>query len=60
MTSVEASSGLQDESGVYGRLDRAVGKVELYKAPGGPGPYGAKQHILAIFILKPKSSRLIF
>lgn len=28
------------QSGVYGRLDPAVGEVELFQAPGGPGPYG--------------------
>lgn len=28
------------QSGIYGRFDPAVGKVELFKAPGGPGPYG--------------------
>jgi virginiamycin B lyase len=28
------------QSGIYGRLDPAVGKVEVFKAPGGPGPYG--------------------
>jgi virginiamycin B lyase len=28
------------QSGIYGRLDPSVGKVEVFKAPGGPGPYG--------------------
>jgi virginiamycin B lyase len=28
------------QSGVYGRLDPEVGKVEVFRAPGGEGPYG--------------------
>jgi virginiamycin B lyase len=28
------------QSGIYGRLDPAVGRVEIFKAPFGPGPYG--------------------
>ena len=28
------------QSGVYGRLDPAVGQVELFQAPRGRGPYG--------------------
>src|SRR5205823_9994447 len=28
------------QSGIYGRLDPAVGKVQVFKASGGPGPYG--------------------
>jgi virginiamycin B lyase len=28
------------QAGVYGRLDPASGKVEVFDAPGGPGPYG--------------------
>jgi virginiamycin B lyase len=28
------------QSGVYGRVDPATGKVEAWKAPKGPGPYG--------------------
>jgi virginiamycin B lyase len=28
------------QSGIYGRLDPVAGKVEVFKAPGGPGPYG--------------------
>ena len=28
------------QSGIYGRLDTVVGKVQIFKAPGGPGPYG--------------------
>jgi virginiamycin B lyase len=28
------------QSGVYGRLDPTVGKVQIFKAPRGPGPYG--------------------
>ncbi len=28
------------QAGVYGRLDPAVGRVEVFDAPGGPGPYG--------------------
>src|SRR5256712_1314224 len=28
------------QSGVYGRLDPKVGKVEVFDAPKGPGPYG--------------------
>lgn len=28
------------QSGIYGRLDPSQGKVELFKAPGGIGPYG--------------------
>ncbi len=28
------------QSGVYGRLDPAVGQVELFEAPRGRGPYG--------------------
>ena len=28
------------QSGVYGRLDPASGVVEVFDAPGGPGPYG--------------------
>jgi|SRR5919201_4132439 virginiamycin B lyase len=28
------------QSGIYGRLDPAAGKVQVFNAPGGPGPYG--------------------
>jgi virginiamycin B lyase len=28
------------QSGIYGRLDPAVGQVEVFDAPGGRGPYG--------------------
>jgi len=28
------------QNGIYGRLDPATGKVEVWKAPKGPGPYG--------------------
>ena len=28
------------QNGVYGRVDPATGKVEVWKAPKGPGPYG--------------------
>ena len=28
------------QNGVYGRVDPANGKVEVWKAPKGPGPYG--------------------
>jgi virginiamycin B lyase len=28
------------QAGVYGRLDTASGKVAVFDAPGGPGPYG--------------------
>src|SRR5215469_1357183 len=28
------------QSGIYGRLDPVVGRVQVFKAPGGPGPYG--------------------
>ena len=28
------------QSGVYGRLDPASGKIDVYNAPRGPGPYG--------------------
>jgi virginiamycin B lyase len=28
------------QSGVYGRLDPKVGRVRVFAAPGGPGPYG--------------------
>lgn len=28
------------QAGVYGRVDPATGKVEAWKAPKGPGPYG--------------------
>lgn len=28
------------QSGVYGRVDPATGKVDAWKAPKGPGPYG--------------------
>ncbi|HVV62471.1 MAG TPA: lyase [Pseudolabrys sp.] len=28
------------QNGVYGRVDPATGKVEAWKAPKGPGPYG--------------------
>ncbi len=28
------------QSGIYGRLDPAIGKVQIFKAPRGPGPYG--------------------
>jgi virginiamycin B lyase len=28
------------QSGIYGRLDPAAGKVQVFKAPRGPGPYG--------------------
>ena len=28
------------QNGVYGRLDPATGDMEVFDAPGGPGPYG--------------------
>lgn len=28
------------QSGIYGRLDPQVGKIEVFQAPRGPGPYG--------------------
>ena len=28
------------QSGIYGRLDPSTGKMQVFKAPGGPGPYG--------------------
>lgn len=28
------------QSGIYGRLDPEVGKIEVFQAPRGPGPYG--------------------
>jgi virginiamycin B lyase len=28
------------QSGIYGRLDPQVGKIEVFRAPRGPGPYG--------------------
>jgi virginiamycin B lyase len=28
------------QNGIYGRVDPATGKVEAWKAPKGPGPYG--------------------
>jgi len=28
------------QSGIYGRLDPKVGKVRVFRAPGGEGPYG--------------------
>ena len=28
------------QAGVYGRLDPGTGRVEVFDAPGGPGPYG--------------------
>jgi len=28
------------QSGVYGRLDTSSGKIQVFKAPRGPGPYG--------------------
>ena len=28
------------QAGFYGRLDPSVGHVQLFNAPGGPGPYG--------------------
>lgn len=28
------------QGGIYGRLDPVVGRVLIFKAPGGPGPYG--------------------
>jgi virginiamycin B lyase len=28
------------QSGIYGRLDPSTGKIQLFKAPRGPGPYG--------------------
>lgn len=28
------------QSGIYGKLDPAVGQVEIFDAPGGRGPYG--------------------
>ena len=28
------------QNGIYGRLDPAVGDVEVFAAPGGRGPYG--------------------
>lgn len=42
-TAVFDSAGVQwftGQSGVWGRLDPKVGKVELWKAPLGRGPYG--------------------
>lgn len=31
---------LTGQSGIYGRLEPAVGHIDVFKAPGGPGPYG--------------------
>ncbi len=28
------------QSGIYGRLDPQIGKIEVFQAPSGPGPYG--------------------
>jgi virginiamycin B lyase len=28
------------QSGIYGRLDPSTGKIQVFKAPRGPGPYG--------------------
>jgi virginiamycin B lyase len=28
------------QNGVYGRLDPAAGKIDIFEAPRGPGPYG--------------------
>jgi virginiamycin B lyase len=28
------------QAGVYGRLDTRTGRIQVYDAPGGPGPYG--------------------
>jgi virginiamycin B lyase len=28
------------QNGIYGRLDPQIGKVEVFQAPRGPGPYG--------------------
>jgi virginiamycin B lyase len=28
------------QSGIYGRLDASTGKIQVFKAPRGPGPYG--------------------
>lgn len=28
------------QNGIYGRLDPVVGRVQVFKASGGPGPYG--------------------
>jgi virginiamycin B lyase len=28
------------QSGVYGRLDPSTGNIQVFNAPGGPGPYG--------------------
>ena len=28
------------QSGIYGRLDPKIGKIEIFSAPRGPGPYG--------------------
>jgi virginiamycin B lyase len=28
------------QSGIYGRLDPKTGRIRVYAAPGGPGPYG--------------------
>jgi virginiamycin B lyase len=28
------------QSGIYGRLDPRTGRVRVWRAPGGPGPYG--------------------
>jgi streptogramin lyase len=32
--------GFTGQNGIYGRLDPAVGDVEVFAAPGGRGPYG--------------------
>ena len=28
------------QSGIYGRLDPSAGKIQVFKTPRGPGPYG--------------------
>ena len=28
------------QSGIYGRLDPAIGRIQVFNAPSGPGPYG--------------------
>ena len=28
------------QSGIYGRLDPSIGRIQVFNAPSGPGPYG--------------------